>query len=200
MPALKPTEFIGEITWIGCVSDREAALASAPLDMAELTWDGIVGEAHGGVNRPSCSRVAALHARGTEIRNTRQLSVVAAEDLDAIGKELGIAAFNPAWIGASLVVRGIPDFSRLPPSSRLQGPSGATLVVDMENRPCNLPVPVIEAAAPGKGKPFRAAAWAKRGVTAWVERPGEIAVGDSLQLFIPDQPEWAEYEGQRSKR
>ena len=200
MPALKPTEFIGEITWIGRVADRKAALNSVPLDVAEVTWDGILGEAHGGVNRPSCSRVAALHARGTEIRNTRQLSVVAAEDLESIGAELGIEAFDPAWVGASLVVRGIPDFSRLPPSSRLQASSGATLVVDMENRPCNLPVPVIEAAAPGKGKPFRAAAWAKRGVTAWVERPGEIALGDSLQLFIPDQPEWAAYDSQRSKR
>lgn len=200
MPVLKPTEFRGTIEWMGVVEDRAASLASSPRELADLSWNGLDEDSHAGVNRPSCGRVAAMHARGTEIRNTRQLSLISAEDLAEIAAELQIADFDPAWIGASLVLRGIPDFSRIPPSARLQAPSGATLVIDMENRPCNLPVKVIEAAAPGKGKGFRAAAWAKRGVTAWVERPGEIALGDPLQLFVPDQPEWAHYDAVRSTR
>ena len=35
------------------------------------------------------------------------------------------------------------------------------------------------------------AAEGRRGVTAWVERPGDIRVGDSLTLFLPDQRAWA---------
>lgn len=200
MPALNATEFRATIEWIGVVEDRGTSLASAGRDMVDLTWEGIPGEDHGGLNRPSCGRVAAMHARGTEIRNTRQLSIVSAEDLEAIAAALDLEVLDPAWLGASLVLRGIPDFSRIPPSSRLQATSGATVVVDMENRPCNLPVPVIEGATDGKGRAFRAAAWAKRGVTAWVERPGEIALGDEMQLFIPDQPEWAHYDEVRSRR
>ena len=61
----------------------------------------------------------------------------------------------------------------------------------MENRPCNLPGREIEAEAPGHGKAFKAAAQNRRGVTAWVERPGSLALGDSLTLFIPDQRAWA---------
>ena len=41
------------------------------------------------------------------------------------------------------------------------------------------------------GKGFKAAAKGRRGVTAWVERPGALVVGDRLRLHIPDQPAWA---------
>jgi MOSC domain-containing protein YiiM len=89
-----------------------------------------------------------------------------------------------------LVIEGIPDFTLVPPSSRLQGPDGATLVLDMENRPCHLPAREIEKVHPGKGKAFKSAAQNRRGVTAWVERPGRLALGDTLRLHVPDQPVW----------
>ena len=79
----------------------------------------------------------------------------------------------------------------MPPSSRLQAERGATLVVDMENRPCVLPAKPIEAVLPGKGRAFKPAAAGRRGVTAWVEREGVLRVGDSLRLFVPDQAVWA---------
>jgi MOSC domain-containing protein YiiM len=190
MPALKPTGFLATIRWIGRVADRDASLRAEALDEADLTFAGIAGEAHGGVTRPSCSRVTAQHPKGTEIRNVRQLSVLSAEDLDAIAAKMGVALLEPAWLGASLLIEGVPDFTHLPPSSRLQAPGGATLVADMENRPCHLPAKVIDAEAPGFGKAFRAAAAARRGVTAWVEREGTIRVGEALRLHIPDQPVW----------
>jgi hypothetical protein len=90
-----------------------------------------------------------------------------------------------------MVLSGIPDFTHVPPSSRLQGPSGLTLTIDMENRPCVLPGREIEADAPGHGKAFKAAAAGRRGVTAWVERPGAVALGEELRLFIPDQRAWS---------
>ncbi len=191
MPALIPTAFTATIIWIGRVADRKAALASAPATQMDLTFAGPEGEAHGGVTRPSCSRVMALYPRGTVIRNTRQLSVLSAEDLAAIAADMGLAALDPALTGASLVLEGIPDFSHLPPSSRLQAESGATLVVDMENRPCTLPAKPIEAAHPGHGARFKPAAAGRRGITAWVEREGTLSLGETLRLFIPDQPVWA---------
>jgi len=72
----------------------------------------------------------------------------------------------------------------------LQNAEGTTLVVDIENGPCNLPAREIESEAPGHGKGFKAAAQGKRGVTAWVEREGPLALGDELRLFVPNQPIW----------
>ncbi|MGI3170536.1 MOSC domain-containing protein [Pseudooceanicola sp. C21-150M6] len=192
MPALKLTEYTCRIAWLGRVADRDAALASAPVETLAAGFDGPEGEAHGGINRPSCSRVMHLHPRDTEIRNVRQFSVLSMEDLAAIAKNMEIDALPPEWVGATMAVEGLPDFTHLPPSSRLQGPDGVTLVVDMENRPCQLPARVIEDHLPGKGKLFKSAADGRRGVTAWVEREGVLKLGDTLRLAIPDQPVWAE--------
>lgn len=190
MPALLQTALSGRIEWLGLVSDREAALSSRPREALELTFAGPVGEAHGGLTRPSCSRVTSQHPRGTEIRNVRQLSILSAEEMEAIAAGMGLDRLDPSLLGATLVIRGIPDLSRVPPSSRLQGPDGATLVVDMENRPCQLPAREIERETPGAGGAFRRAAEGRRGVTAWVERPGTLSVGDALRLSVPDQPPW----------
>jgi hypothetical protein len=190
MPALIPTDFTATITWIGRVTDRAATLRSAPMAEVLASFAGVEGEEHAGLTRPSCSRVSAQHPRGTTIRNVRQFSVVSAEDLAAVAAKMGVPAVEPAWIGASLVIEGIPDFTHVPPSSRLQGPDGVTLVVDMENRPCHLPTKVIDEDAPGHGKAFRAAAAGRRGVTAWVEREGWLRLGEVLRLHIPDQPVW----------
>jgi hypothetical protein len=191
MPALIPAPLSVHIVWLGRVADRAIALRSEPVGALSLGYAGPEGEAHGGLVRPSCSRVTGLHPRGTEIRNVRQLSILGAEDLAEIAVRMGVAALDPGLVGATMVVEGIPDFTHLPPSSRLQAESGATLVVDMENRPCTLPAKPIEAALPGRGKAFKPAAAGRRGVTAWVEREGVLRVGDALRLFVPDQPVWA---------
>ena len=192
MAALRETGITGRIAWLGAVADRAAALASAPARAMRLGFAGPAGEAHGGRERPSCSRVLALYERDTPIRNARQLSVVSAEELREIAAAMALDALDPAWLGATMVVEGIPDFSHVPPSSRLQfGPQGApAIVVDMENRPCTLPGPVIERARPGHGRLFKPAAAGRRGVTASVEREGPVAVGDPVRLFVPAQRPW----------
>ena len=118
------------------------------------------------------------------------MSILSAEELDQIAGALGLEALSPGLLGASMVVAGLPDFSHVPPGTRLQAPSGATLAVDVENGPCNWPGDEIEAEHPGHGRAFRHAAAGRRGVTAWVERPGRIALGESLSIFVPDQPAW----------
>ncbi len=191
MPALVPTDFYGTITWLGHVPDRAAALASRAVSELRTRFSGPEGEAHGGLTRPSDSRVLAQYPRDTEIRNTRQFSILSHEDLLAIAADMGLATLDPALVGATMVVSGIADFSHLPPSSRLQGDSGATVVVDMQNRPCTLPGPVIEATHPGFGRAFKPAAVGRRGVTAWVEREGTFRLGERVRLHIPDQRAWA---------
>ena len=191
MPALKPLNLTGQIVWIGHVPDREAALASTAQDEMALSFAGPAGEDHGGLTRPSCSRVISQYPRGTEIKNTRQLSVVSAEELAQIAEEMGVDTLDPWLVGATMVLSGIPDFSHLPPSSRLQIANGATLTVDMQNRPCHLPAAEIDVPHPGKGRTFKAAAQGLRGVTAWVEREGTARVGDIVTVHVPDQRAWA---------
>ncbi len=190
MPALKPTDYKGRIVWLGVNANRVETLLSVSVPDMELTLAGCAGESHAGLSRPSCGRVAGQYPRGTEIRNTRQLSIMSAEELAQIAVKMGIASVDPAWLGLSMVVEGIPDFTLIPPSSRLQADGGATLTVDMENRPCNLPGPVIDAESPGMGRAFKQAAKGLRGVTAWVERAGILRVGGEIILHIPDQPVW----------
>jgi hypothetical protein len=195
MTALKKTKIIGRIVWLGTVANREAALESAPLRGIMARFAGPEGEAHGGLTRPSCSRVLGQYPRNTEIRNTRQFAILSDEELAMIAGDMGLAVLDPALLGATMVLEGIPDFTHLPPSSRLQGTSGATLVVDLENRPCTLPAKPIDARHAGFGKAFKPAAKDRRGVTAWVEREGLFTLGDAVTLHIPDQRAWRGLQG-----
>ncbi|OZB15750.1 MAG: sulfurase [Rhodobacterales bacterium 34-62-10] len=198
MPALKPTDFSGRITWLGVVtSEDRAALIAEAREAMDLRFAGIAGSVHGGLTRASCSRVTAQHPRGTPIGNERQVSILSAEEMAEIAARMGLEALDPARLGASIVIEGIPDLSHLPPSSRLQAPSGAMLVVDMQNRPCILPARSIDTVHPGYGRAFKPAANGRRGVTAWVQREGRIALGDRLTLHVPDQRVWAHLDAAR---
>ncbi|WP_128515781.1 MOSC domain-containing protein [Tabrizicola thermarum] len=192
MPALIPTDHIARVVWLGYqpVPVEKLVITSAPLDAMPLTFAGYDGEVHAGLTRPSCSRVVKQHPKGTEIRNVRQLCVVSAEEMAEVARGMGLPAISYAWVGASVVLEGIPDLTHLPPSSRLQGPDGVTLVVDMENLPCQEPAVTIDKALPGQGKGFKRAAEGKRGVTAWVEREGTLRLGDEVRLHIPAQRAW----------
>lgn len=191
MPALVPTTFSGTITYLGRVPHRDQPeIEAVPLDEMALTFAGLVGEVHAGLTRPSCSRVVSQYPRGTEIRNVRQLSIVSAEELAQIAAALDLDHIDPAWLGASVVISGLPDFSHIPPSSRLQFASGTTLTVDMQNRPCQFPAKTIEKAKPGHGTRFKTVAKGKRGVTAWVEREGTLRLNETVTLHVPDQRAW----------
>jgi len=81
MPALKKTDYVGRITYLGLVRDRAAALRSTPIERLEARFAGLDGEDHGGLTRPSCSRVTSQYPKGTDIRNTRQVCIVSAEEM-----------------------------------------------------------------------------------------------------------------------
>ena len=191
MPALKPTQFKGRVVWLGRVVDQRENLRSEVLGDAKLTFEGLEGEMHSGLTRKSCVRVASQYPEGTLIRNTRQLSILSAEELGDIAKTLGVDALDPGLLGASMVISGIPDFTHIPPSSRLQFPGGACVTIDMENRPCNYLGRDIAKDHRDAGLGFKPAAKDRRGVTAWVEREGSVSVGDTATLHIPDQRVWS---------
>lgn len=186
---LSPTDIYGEVAYLGVNVDRDATLESAPRERVVATYEGFDGEAHGGLTRPSCSRVLRIHPkRGTEIRNTRQITILGAEELADIGADMSLGeAVRPEWIGANLVLSGVPTLTQVPPSSRLVFDGGAVITVDVENGPCKFPGEVIERHHPGKGKAFPKAARGRRGVVAWIEKTGEIALGERCRLHIPPQ-------------
>ena len=82
MPALKPTDYFATVLWLGSVKDSEADLRSDSTGDMPLTFAGYAAEFHAGLTRPSCSRVKQQYPRYTEIKNTRQLSIVSQEELD----------------------------------------------------------------------------------------------------------------------
>ena len=74
--------------------------------------------------------------RGTEIRNERQLSIVASDELAVVANRMGLAELKPEWIGANLVLEGLPNLSMLPAGTLLFFKGGVTLKVDGQNKPC----------------------------------------------------------------
>ena len=184
---LSKAPFTGAVAMLLANPDRESGLEKQEVEEVRLLFSGIEGDCHGGLTRKSDSRMIEQFKRGTEVRNSRQVSILAVDELADIAKIMNISAVKPEWVGANLVTSGIPGLSMLPPSSRLQFPSGATIVIDMENFPCRYPAEVIEKHHPEPAMGFVAAGMHKRGVVGWVEREGTVATGDVITVWLPQQ-------------
>lgn len=147
-------------------------------------FGGIEGDRHMGLNRPACARMP-WHKRGTEVANTRQLSLLSVEDCAEVARRLEIPELDPRLLGANLVVEGAADFSALPPATRLQFPSGAVVFITEENGPCIHPGHKLAKAHERKDLVFGFvnAARHMRGLLAIVERPGPIAAGETFKVI-----------------
>jgi hypothetical protein len=180
-------KFVGRVEQLLAAANRDDGFEKQKRQSLSLLLSGPEGDCHTGLTRLSDSRTLQTYKPNTVIRNVRQLSIISSEEMVEVAKALDLPEMNPSWLGANLVTSGIPDLTLLPPSSRLQFPSGATLVVDTENLPCRQVADVISNSYPEKGSMFVKAATHKRGVTAWVEREGLVSVGDTITVFIPPQ-------------
>jgi len=186
MSILTPTEIYGTVAWLGIVPGEDPDdITARAMERIALDWGGPVGDVHHGETRKSCVRVRRQYRDGTEIRNVRQLSVLSIEELAEIAEGLGIPEIDPVWLGATLVLSGVPVLTSLPPATRLISEDGTVLTTDTENAPCRYPADVIESHHPGKGRAFPTVAKHKRGITAWVERPGQLALGERLRVHLP---------------
>jgi MOSC domain-containing protein YiiM len=157
----------------------------------ELGFDGIAGDFHAGQTRKSGGR-EPWYPRGTEMRNERQLSLVAPDELAVVASRMGIAEVKPEWIGANLLIEGVPQFSMLPSGTLMFFKGGVTLKVDAQNGPCrfagraiaeNARMPDHEAGA----LLFPKVAKRLRGLVAWVEKPGVIQAGEDISIRVPEQ-------------
>eukprot|EP01133_Synstelium_polycarpum_P027631 gene27631-33386_t len=113
------------------------SFVTAATDTLDLTFEGIRGDYHAGLTRRSGGR-EPWYPRGTEMRNERHISVLAADELAMIAGAMGLAEVKPEWIGANMVVDGIPSLSMLPPRTLLFFEGGVTLKVDGQNAPCKV--------------------------------------------------------------
>ncbi len=163
-------------------------LVSTRVEEVRATLEGLEGDRHAGFTRRADARVPQ-YPRGTEIHNSRQVSLVAEEELAAIAAKMGVPVIEPEWIGANLVLRGISNLSTLPPMTRISFPALATIALEGENHPCVYPGKAIQShymERPGIGKQFPKAAYHLRGVVGWVERAGMIRAGDTARIDVPE--------------
>ena len=152
----------------------------------QVDLGGIPGERHYGMTARADSRYP-MYPRGTEIRNRRQLTAVSAEEIALVARELGVPEIAPEWLGANLVLTGLPDLTLLPAGARLLFPSGAGLICEGENEPCRGPGEVIQTQyqqMPGLAAAFVKAAQHRRGLALSVERAGLIRPGDEVTITV----------------
>ncbi len=167
-----------------------------PVASLELGFDGIAGDYHAGQTRRSGGR-EPWYKRGTEIRNERQLSIVASDELSLIANRMDLAELKPEWIGANLVIDGIPRLSMLPAGTMMFFDGGVTLKIDAQNHPCRLAGRSVADNAGMADREAGALLFVKaarrlRGLVGWVEKPGKIVAGEGISVRIPEQ--WI-YEG-----
>ncbi len=159
------------------------------LTAAHLDWGGLNGDVYAGLTRPADARTPQ-YPRGTQIQNTRQLSIASAEKLEEFAAALGLSEAQPELPGAHVALWGIPAMTYLPPSTRSVFPQEGVLVVDGENPPCTRPRKIIQENSPdGEGlvAEFPKAALRSRRLLAWVGRPGRIPQGRPVRGRIPSQ-------------
>jgi len=188
-PFFVPLDAKGVTTFLGFVPKESSSIASVASQELDLEYGGVVGDRHFGETRKSCMRVSMIYDHLTEIRNVRQVTLICDDEIASVAAAMKIDEISPESLGANIRISGIPNLSLLPPSSRLVFKSGASLVVDLENAPCNHPAKLIKK-PPADGIPFRQAAQYKRGVCAWVERPGRITMDDVVSVYVPSQPSY----------
>lgn len=163
--------------------------ATHPVPALDLTFEGIAGDEHAGHTRRSGGR-EPWYPRGTEMRNERQISILCPAELAEIARGLDVPAVEAGWLGANLLLEGLPSLSMIPPRTRLVFASGAVLRVDGQNAPCRYSGRSLATHYPereGLDLAFVKVAKRLRGLVAWVEKPGRIASGDTVEARIPEQ-------------
>jgi hypothetical protein len=164
---------------------------TAPASNLNMTFEGIESDHHGGLTRKAGGR-EPWYPRGTVMRNERQISLVAFDELAAAATEMGLSEIKPEWIGANIVVGGIANFSMLPPRTLLFFDGGVTIKIDGQNAPCRASGRAIGTGAGASdiesvALAFKDAAKRRRGLVGWVEKPGMIEAGAKVTVRLPEQ-------------
>ncbi|TPL03477.1 MULTISPECIES: MOSC domain-containing protein [unclassified Mesorhizobium] len=170
---------------------RHDHFETGAVEELQLGFDGIEGDFHAGATRRSGGR-EPWYPRGTEMRNERQLSLVAADELAIVAQRMGLEEIKPEWIGANLVVEGVPHLSMLPAGSLMFFKGGVTLKIDGQNKPCRFAGQSIAEHVGAADQEATALLFPKeakrlRGLVAWVEKPGIVRAGEEISIRVPEQ-------------
>ncbi len=178
-------DIIGQVNQI--LLKPEGEPFSTPISEGHFKLAGLHGDSHYGL-----TSVTHTHQReytdGTEIRNTRQLSILSSEELIKIAALLGVAFIDISWLSGNLLVSGIDHFSVLPYGSRLIFEGGVVLECCGENNPCHKTANITQQKYPlvqNVARDFIKSAMHKRGIVALVEHPGLIKTGESFRVKLP---------------
>ena len=190
LPEIRPARRIkGGVTML--LAALGGDFLTEAVQSLEMGYEGIADDFHAGLTRKSGSR-EPWYTRGTEMRNERQVSIVATDELAVAAAGMGIDRIEPGWIGANLVIDGIPLLSMLPPRTQLFFEGGVTLRIDGDNGPCRYAGAAIAKNYPEMDETtvalsFVKAAKRRRGLVAWVEKPGVIRQGEKVTAHIWEQ-------------
>jgi hypothetical protein len=177
-------ETIGTVDKVLVASDANS-IASVSYKSVKVTLEGFEGDKHSGWTKPSDGRTK-FYPRGTTIRNNRQISLVSNEELAKIARKLNIPELLPEWMGANLVIKGIPAFTSIKPGTRMFFSGGTTLLITEENFPCmTMTKEIIShfSNRPDLEETIIKASMHKRGLVAVVELPGKINEGDEVKVL-----------------
>lgn len=129
---------------------------------------GLRGDRHAGPTRLS-------GRRGVAVPNDRQITFVAQEALDDLGRELDVT-LGPGDFGENICVRGLGDLSDVRPGALLVTGRGVAFRVTGQNEPCSNLTEYHRLMVK--------AAYGRRGLLATVEAGAGLAVaaGDTIEL------------------
>ena len=154
---------------------------------------GFDGDKHQGPVRKTWG--GEWQPKGTIRRNERQWSGISVEELAHITERLELTEpLSPETLGANLCIEGIPEFSLLPRGSLLIFPSGAVLQVEEYNPPCtDMGAQIASKYSTRSGEPLTDKMWlrpaaGRRGLVGVINYPGEIRVGDEVEIHVYEEP------------
>lgn len=181
---------------IALLAPSEPLPETRRVEEIALELGGIPGSRHHGFTRKAGPR-EPWYPRGMEMRSARQLTVISTEELAMIASAMNLPHIAPEWIGANVVLEGIPRVSWLPAGTRLAF-AEATIVIEAQNAPCRISGKSIARQIDPDGKlpelalEFPKKAQGLRGLVASVERAGRIRTGEEIVVKVPRQSVWAE--------
>lgn len=158
VPESSAAKIANPVTVAACLIADGDACVSRAVDQLTVDFAGISGDYHAGLTRKSASR-EPCYPRGTEIRNDRRVTIVSPDELG-----------EPAWIGANLVLSGLPDL--FPPAENARCKVAGVSVGEFAQRD-------------GVDLLFPKVARHKRGLVASDGKPGMIATGEAVKVRRP---------------
>ena len=163
-------QVVGEVVAV-CIAAPGEVFKTPVQGEVLVDEHGLRGDRHAGPTRMSSRRKA-------EVPNDRQISLMAQEALDDLGRELDVT-LEPGDFGENVCVRGFGDLSDVTPGTRFVTSRGVVFHVTEQNEPCSNLMKYHRLMVK--------ASYGRRGLLAVVEAGAGLAIaaGDRIELRRP---------------